>query len=122
MDLLLDTHTFLWWDSGKLARAVVQRIQAAGDVYVSAASAWEIAIKASLGKIEADASVAAACRDYGFLPLAISLEHADAVRALPHHHRDPFDRILIAQARIEKLALVTRDPQISRYDIVVAWD
>jgi PIN domain nuclease of toxin-antitoxin system len=89
VDVLLDTHTFLWWDSGKLARSVVQRIQAAGDVYVSAASAWEIAIKSSLGKIEARTSVAEACADYGFLPLAISLEHADAVRSLPPHHRDP---------------------------------
>jgi PIN domain nuclease of toxin-antitoxin system len=82
VNLLLDTHTFLWWDSGKLARSVIRRIQAAGDVYVSAASAWEIAIKASLGKIEAHASVAEASLDYGFSPLAISLEHADAVRAL----------------------------------------
>jgi PIN domain nuclease of toxin-antitoxin system len=122
VDVLLDTHAFLWWDSGKLARSVVQRIQAAGDVYVSAASAWEIAIKASLGKIEAHESVVKACLDYGFLPLAISLEHADAVRALPHHHRDPFDRILVAQARIEKLVLVSKDPLIGRYDVALVWD
>lgn len=122
MDLLLDTHTFLWWDSGKLARSVIKRIQAAGDVYVSAASAWEIAIKASLGKIEAHASVAQASLDYGFLPLAISLEHAEAVRDLPRHHRDPFDRILVAQAQAERLALVSKDPLIARYDIEVVWD
>jgi len=122
VDLLLDTHTFLWWDSGKLARSVVKHIQAAGDVYVSAASAWEIAIKASLGKIEAHASVAKASLDYGFLPLAISLEHADVVRSLPRHHRDPFDRILIAQATIERLMIVSKDPLIGRYDIEVIWD
>lgn len=122
MDLLLDTHTFLWWDSGKLASAVVKRIQAAGDVYVSAASAWEIAIKSSLGKLEAHASLAQASRDYGFLPLAISIEHADAVRALPRHHRDPFDRILVAQARIERLTLVSRDSLFGRYDVPVVWE
>jgi PIN domain nuclease of toxin-antitoxin system len=122
VDLLLDTHTFLWWDSGKLARSVVKRIQAGGDVYVSAASAWEIAIKASLGKIEAHASVAKASLDYGFLPLAISLEHADAVRSLPRHHRDPFDRILVAQAMLEKLVIVSKDPLVGRYDVEVLWD
>lgn len=122
MNLLLDTHTFLWWDSGKLARSVVKRIQAAGDVYVSAASAWEIAIKASLGKIEARGSVAKASLEYGFLPLAISLDHAEAVRALPLHHRDPFDRILVAQAMIEKLTLVSKDPLLERYTIDVVWD
>jgi len=122
MDLLLDTHTFLCWDSGKLARSVVKRIQAAGHVYISAASAWEIAIKASLGKLEAHASVAEASRDYGFLPLAISLEHADIVRRLPRHHRDPFDRILVAQALTERLTLVSKDPWIGRYDVEVVWD
>jgi PIN domain nuclease of toxin-antitoxin system len=122
VNLLLDTHTFLWWDSGKLATSVVKRIQAADDVYVSAASAWEIAIKASLGKIEAHASVAEASRDYGFLPLPVSLEHADAVRDLPRHHRDPFDRILVAQAMLEGLVLVSKDPLMGRYDVELVWD
>jgi PIN domain nuclease of toxin-antitoxin system len=121
VNLLLDTHTFLWWDSGKLVRSVVNRIQAAGDVYVSAASAWEVAIKASLGKIEARASIAKAILDYGFMPLAISLEHADAVRALPLHHRDPFDRILVAQAMTDGLTLVSKDPVMERYDVEVVW-
>ncbi len=107
MDLLLDTHAFLWWDEDKLPRAVVRRIQSAGEVYVSAASAWEVAIKATLGKIEAREALATAIADYGFLPLPVSLEHADAVRALPMHHRDPFDRMLIAQAMLEGLTLVT---------------
>lgn len=118
MDLLLNTHTFLWWD----ARSVVKRIQAAGNVYISAASAWEIAIKASLGKLEAHASVAEASRDYGVLPLAISLEHADTVRHLPRHHRDLFDRLLVAQALTERLTLVSKDPWIGRYNIQVIWD
>ena len=121
-DLLLDTHTFLWWDAGKLPPLVVRRIQKAGAVFVSAASAWEIAIKASLGKIDARARLAEAISEYGFLPLAISLEHGDEVRNLPHHHRDPFDRILVAQARTEGLILVSRDAQLRAYEVPVVWD
>ena len=122
MDVLLDTHTFLWWDEGELSAAVVRRIQEADDVFVSAASAWEISIKAALGKIEARVSLAEAIRDYGFLPLPIRVEHGDAVRALPPHHRDPFDRMLLAQARIEGLTLVSRDQVLSRYGIPVVWE
>lgn len=121
-DLLLDTHTFLSWDAGKLPRLVVRRIQQATAVFVSAASAWEISIKASLGKIEARAPLAEAIGDYGFLPLAITLEHGDQVRTLPHHHRDPFDRMLVAQARAEGLILVSRDAQLRAYEVAVVWD
>lgn len=121
MDILLDTHTFLWWDEAKLPAAVIKRIQAADDVYVSAASAWEISIKAGLGKIVARVPLAEAIRDYGFLALPISLEHGDAVRALPPHHRDPFDRMLVAQARVEGLTLVTRDPAFAAYGVPIAW-
>jgi PIN domain nuclease of toxin-antitoxin system len=121
-DLLLDTHTFLWWDEGKLPKAVVRRIQRGGSVWVSAASAWEISIKAALGKIDARAPLSEAIRDYGFLPLAVSLEHGDAVRSLPHHHRDPFDRMLVAQARTEGLTLVSRDPLLRAYDVQVVWE
>ena len=121
MDLLLDTHTFLWWDDDKLPRGVVRRIQAAREVYVSAASAWEVAIKAALGKIEAREALSSAIADYGFLPLPVSLEHADAVRTLPLHHRDPFDRMLVAQAKLEGLTLVTRDQALRRYDVSTAW-
>lgn len=121
MDLLLDTHTFLWWDAAKLPAAVVKRIQSADEVYVSAASAWEIAIKAALGKLVARAALADAIKDYGFRPLPITLEHGDAVRLLPHHHRDPFDRMLVAQARVEGMTLVSRDPVFSAYGVPVAW-
>jgi PIN domain nuclease of toxin-antitoxin system len=122
MDLLLDTHTFLWWDEAKLPSPVVERIQAADDVFVSAASAWEIAIKSALGKIVARATLAEAIRDYGFEPLPISVEHGDAVRELPPHHRDPFDRMLIAQALTEGLIIVTRDPWFAQYGVSVTWD
>lgn len=121
VDLLLDTHTFLWWDEGKLPRAVVRRIQVAGEVYVSAASAWEVSIKASLGRIDAREAVSTAIADYGFVPLPISLEHADAVRELPMLHRDPFDRMLVAQAKLEGLTLVTRDDAIRRYGVSTVW-
>jgi PIN domain nuclease of toxin-antitoxin system len=119
--LLLDTHTFLWWDEGQLPAAVVERIQGADDVFVSAASAWEIAIKAALGKIDARAPLADAIRDYGFLSLAVSVEHGDAVRDLTPHHRDPFDRMLIAQAGVEQLTIVTRDPAFVPYKVPLAW-
>jgi PIN domain nuclease of toxin-antitoxin system len=122
MDLLLDTHTFLWWDEGKLPRAVVRRIQRAGDVYVSAASAWEIAIKAGLGKIVTRSSLADAIGDYGFLELPVRIAHGDAVRALPLHHRDPFDRLLVVQAAAEGLAIVSRDALLHAYGVPVLWD
>ena len=99
----------------------MERIQAADDVFVSAVSAWEIAIKAALGKIVAGAALADAIRDYGFLPLAVSVEHGDALRALPPHHRDPFDRMLIAQAGIEGLTIVSRDPAFVPYGIPLLW-
>ncbi len=122
MRLLLDTHAFVWWDDGKLPRAVVRRIQRAEDVLVSAASAWEIAIKASIGKITARASVAEALEDYAFRELPIQAAHADAVRRLPPHHRDPFDRMLVAQALVEDLVIVSRDAALSAYNVPIVWD
>ena len=122
MDLLLDTHAFLWWDDGKLPRAVVRRIQRADDVYVSAVSAWEISIKAALGKIIARAALEEAIADYGFLPLPIGIEHGDAVRLLPLHHRDPFDRMLVVQARSEGLTIVSRDDALAAYGVPVIWE
>lgn len=88
---------------------------------MSAASAWEVAIKATLGRIETRETLSRAIADYGFLPLPVSLEHADAVRMLPLHHRDPFDRMLVAQAKLEGLTLVTRDQGIGCYDVSTAW-
>ena len=97
----------------------MRRIQRAGEVYVSAASGWKMAIKAALGKLVMTSPLAPAVADYGFTPLAVSLEHADAVRSLPQHHRDPFDRMLIAQARVEGLAIVSRDRALSAYQVQV---
>ncbi|MBI4953063.1 MAG: type II toxin-antitoxin system VapC family toxin [Myxococcales bacterium] len=115
------THTLLWWDEGSLPAYVERRIQAADAVFVSAASAWEIAIKTALGKIVARGTVADVLADYGFTELPITVRHAEAVRALPPHHRDPFDRFLVAQAELEGLALVSKDPALSAYGVRVVW-
>lgn len=119
--LLLDTHALVWWDNGELPARVVKRIRGADQVYVSAATAWEIAIKAALGKIAVRGEVSEAIADYGFTELPVQVNHAEAVRQLPPHHRDPFDRLLIAQARVEGLTLVSRDPAFRLYDTPVVW-
>lgn len=117
MRLLLDTHIFLWWraDAPELpARAREAILDETNDVYVSTAVAWEIAIKRGLGKLDFEGRVADAVAEEGFLPLPLELAHADEVTRLPDLHRDPFDRMLIAQARVESLTLVTSDPRIHR--------
>jgi PIN domain nuclease of toxin-antitoxin system len=119
--LLLDTPTFVWWDNDELPRPVRERIRAGDTVYVSAVSAWEIAIKSALGKITARAALADALEDYGFDALPITVPHADGVRTLPPHHRDPFDRLLVAQAQIEQLTIVSRDPAFRAYDVSLVW-
>ena len=121
MRLLFDTHAFIWWDSGRLPPEVTASVQRADEVYVSAVTAWEIAIKSALGKIVARGTVADAIADYGFSPLPITVEHAEAVASLPPHHRDPFDRLLAVQARLEQLTLVTRDPAFRPYRVAVLW-
>jgi len=121
MRLLLDTHALLWWLGGSpLADAARERIaEPTTLVAVSAASIWEASIKASLGKLRLPGSLAVAVADNGFEPLPISLRHAEAAGALPRHHRDPFDRMLIAQAVAEGLTIVTRDPAFADYEVDV---
>jgi len=121
--LLLDTHVFLWWraDSRQLGRAARNAIGAAEIVFVSAASAWEAAIKAALGRLRLPASIEAGVIDSGFQKLPISFAHAEAAAALPAHHADPFDRMLVAQAGIERLALVTHDRRLQPYDVEILW-
>lgn len=122
MNVLLDTHTFVWWDNDKLPKRVVARIRRADEVFVSAATAWEITIKSALGKIAVRAALADALADYGFKELPISIAHAEAVRQLPNLHRDPFDRMLVAQASVEGLALVSSDEVLTGYPVQVVWD
>lgn len=123
MRLLLDTHIFLWAVAGSasLKPAARRLIESADQVFVSAASIWEVAIKASLGKIEADANeLAAAIDPSGFIELPVTAAHAAGVAALAAHHGDPFDRLLLAQAMAEPLRLVTADEVLARYsDLVV---
>lgn len=119
MRLLLDTHIVLWWrqDSRRLRRELRTAIAAASTVYVSAASAWEAAIKAAIGRLRLDESFATHVTAAGFEPLAITFEHAAEAGGLPFHHADPFDRMLVAQARVERLTLVTHDDVFEAYDV-----
>ncbi len=120
MLLLLDTHAFLWWNAddptlGPRTRGAIADPD--NIVLVSAATAWEVAVKRENGKLEAPGDIAAWIRDGGFSELAIEVGHAIASAELPKHHRDPFDRLLIAQAQLDNLTLVTSDPEIAKYDL-----
>lgn len=116
--LLLDTHVLLWWlaDDGLSAdaRSLVAEAEVA---VVSAASVWEAGIKARLGKLRLDGPLAPFLEPNGFVPLAVTPQHADLAASLPLIHRDPFDRMLVAQARLEGLTIVTRDAMVQTYDV-----
>jgi len=115
----LDTHTFLWWrlDAPELSAAARAAIMdPENDVLISAVVAWEITIKQGLGRLRFDGTVAAAIADEGFETLPITVQHAEAVGDLPMHHRDPFDRLLIAQAQVTGCTLMTHDASIRRYE------
>jgi len=126
--VLLDTHTFLWWvaDAPQLSRPA-RRVIAAGDneCFLSAASCWEMAIKASIGKLDLDGTVERfvphQLTENGFSELPVEVRHAARVARLPFHHRDPFDRLLAAQALEEHLAIVSADPIFKRYGVKRIW-
>jgi PIN domain nuclease of toxin-antitoxin system len=127
--MLLDTHTFLWWVSERGTR-LSDRVRdllsdGANEGALSIASIWELAIKASAGRVDlpdiAERYVPDRMRHHGFELLAIALPHAFRAGALPRIHGDPFDRMLIAQAQIEGLPILTADPAISRYDVETIW-
>ncbi|OFW07277.1 MAG: twitching motility protein PilT [Acidobacteria bacterium RIFCSPLOWO2_02_FULL_67_36] len=127
MKLLVDTHAFLWFMAGdeRLSRGARRAVErASGDWCLSAASIWEMSIKASLGRLAlpapAEAYIAEKVRQ-GLRVLAIEWPHAAAVERLPFHHHDPFDRLIVAQAQAERLAVVTRDAVFSEYGIKVVW-
>ena len=116
--LLLDTHAFLWWlaDDPRLgANARAEIALPANQVFVSAVTGWEIAIKRALGKLEAPAGLEEAVEQEGFLHLPVSFRHGERAGALPRHHRDPFDRMLIAQCELEGLELVSADLALAKY-------
>lgn len=120
MQLLLDTHALIWWLSNNpTLSAKTKKVIANPNniVFVSAASAWEIAIKKSLGKLQAPDDLKEQVEVQRFTPLDINIDHALTVEKLPKHHRDPFDRILIAQAMSENLIIITRDRKFTAYKI-----
>ncbi len=124
MNLLLDTHVFLWWcdQNSRLGKEASDEIANPDNtIHVSLATAWEIAIKEALGRLKMPGLVEDAVEKNGFSPLGISFAHARAAGALPLHHRDPFERMLIAQARVDQLVFVTHDASIQPYEIDVLW-
>ena len=128
MKLLLDTHAFLWWvgDTRGLSRKARSAIGSGrNECFVSVASGWEIAVKVSLGNLRIESSLDRFLPEQlaanGFQPLAIDLKHTARVAVLPFHHRDPFDRLLAAQALEEELAMVTADPVFAKYGVRRVW-
>lgn len=120
MSLLLDTHILLWWlsDDPLLPTAARQAIASPKtEVLVSSATAWEIAIKQAAGRLDAPEDLLEAVVSNDFQTLPITAAHAVAAGALPPHHSDPFDRMLIAQARAETLTLISVDNRFPRYDV-----
>jgi PIN domain nuclease of toxin-antitoxin system len=123
--LLLDTHALVWALSApaRLPGRVAESLRDPRyDVHVSSVSTWEIVIKAALGKIEADlGAVVRAVREADFEELPVSIAHTQRVSDLPPHHRDPFDRLLIAQALEERLTVVTHDRVLGAYQVPILW-
>jgi PIN domain nuclease of toxin-antitoxin system len=119
--LLLDTHALLWWlaDEELITSARAGIADPANSVAVSAASAWEISIKKALGKLVAPDDLEQQILTSGFDALPIGIAHALAAGQLPRHHEDPFDRMLIAQAKVEQMTIVTRDMRFGDYDVPV---
>ncbi len=128
MNALLDTRVFLWWlnEPERLSESAHSLLRdASSQLYFSAASGWEIAIKVSLGKLglpdEPERFIARQLAIDGIATLPVQLSHALHTATLPTYHRDPFDRLLVAQAQLEKLPIVTADPRISQYAVEIIW-
>ena len=122
MNLLIDTHVLLWWldDHPSLSKKVRVVIADGNNlVFVSAAIIWEIRIKQALGKLEVPANFRQVLNKQSFEMLAITAEHAHAVKDLPFHHRDPFDRMLITQAAVEGFTIVSSDTNIQKYQVPI---
>ncbi len=128
MKLLLDTHTFIWWASNpeQLPKSTLELLKhRENQLWVSLVSIWEIQIKYQLGKLDVRrplSEVVAQQQANGIILLSMTLEHILELEQLPMHHRDPFDRVLIAQSRVESAALVSRDRVFQQYDCQVIWN
>jgi len=128
MKALIDTHTFLWWNmEDPLLSARAREIIADGtnEIFLSAASAWEIAIKAAKGRLvlpeEPALYIPSRMSLHRIQPLPVQVNHALRIFELPPHHADPFDRLLVAQAQLESLPLITKDEEIRRYEVETIW-
>ena len=121
MNLLLDSHVALWWLSGdeSLGEDAAAEIERSDDVAVSVVTPWELGIKRAAGKLVYPDGLTEALVGAGFSMLPVSAAHAELAPMLPMHHRDPFDRMLVAQARLEALSIVTADAAITGYDVEV---
>jgi PIN domain nuclease of toxin-antitoxin system len=128
MKYLLDTHTFLWWnmDDAQLSSLAKEIIaDGANEIFLSAATAWEIAIKTARGRLELPEDptryVSSRMNLHGFQALPVQIHHAVQVYKLPMYHADPFDRLLIVQSQIESMPLISVDGEIRKYDVEVVW-
>jgi PIN domain nuclease of toxin-antitoxin system len=121
LDLLLDTHVLLWWldASSRLSKRGKQAVLGADRVYASVASIWELSLKMARGTLQIEGDLEAKIRETGFEVLPVTMLHAMASIKLPQHHRDPFDRMLVAQAVTESLTLLTADSTQSKYGVAV---
>lgn len=128
MKYLLDTHTFLWWnlDDPQLSARANEIISNGGnEIFLSAASAWEIAIKTAKGRLvlpeEPAQYLASRMSQYHFQALPVQVSHAVRVYVLPNHHTDPFDRLLIAQSQLESMPLISKGEDMQQYDLEIIW-
>ncbi len=123
MKLLLDTHVVLWWqrDDRRLNQAARRAIAQADIVWVSSISAWEVAIKVALGRLHLSEPFGVLLAADDFTELPLTLEHAGALAGLPPHHADPFDRALVAQARVQGATLVSHDRALAPYRASMIW-
>lgn len=121
MSLLLDTHVVLWWltDDPTLSEDIKSLLDHEPDVFVSPVTVWEVTVEQAIGKLQEPIDLPERIRDSGFRELPVTFEHAIVAGRLPSIHRDPFDRMLVAQARCEDLTLATRDAAIQKYDVAV---
>jgi PIN domain nuclease of toxin-antitoxin system len=119
MNLLLDSHAFIWWidDDTRLGPKARLAIESAEKVFVSVISVWELGSKQAAGKLEINTDLAKAAQDSGFEILDCQLAHAQLAPTLPPHHKDPFDRMLLAQATIERLKIMSQDGAFTNYEI-----
>jgi PIN domain nuclease of toxin-antitoxin system len=118
---LLDSHILIWLDTGdtRLSQGVLQRLRSADKRFLSAATAWELGLKRAAGKLVLRESVGSMLTVFGLIELPVTIRHGDRAALLTMHHRDPFDRLLLAQAELEGLILVTADRQLAQYGVPV---